>query len=81
MSRRRWLGFRASARGKSHIRPVKTLYLVVLLGLGAPALAQEASTPQPADVEEVIVPGPRAENVRVEIEHLTEVAVDGGSTL
>jgi hypothetical protein len=45
--------------------------LVVLLGLGAPAIAQETrSLPQGEDVEEVIVPGRRPENLRVEIERL-----------
>jgi hypothetical protein len=45
--------------------------LLVLLGLGAPALAQETrSLPPDADVEEVIVPGRRPENLRVEIERL-----------
>ena len=49
--------------------------MVVLFGLAAPALAQETrSLPQDADVEEVIVPGRRPENLRVEIERL-EVAV------
>lgn len=64
----------ASAR-KVGFLAVRTVCLVVLLGLGAPALAQETrSLPQDADVEEVIVPGRRPENLRVEIERL-EVAV------
>ena len=53
--------------------------LVVLLGLGAPALAQEPenrSLPQGEDVEEVIVPGRRLENLRVEIERLEEVVYE-----
>jgi hypothetical protein len=54
---------------------VRTLCLVVLIGLGAPAFAQEiASSPQGADVEEVIVPGRRPADLRVEIERL-EIAV------
>ncbi len=49
--------------------------VVVLVGLGMPALAQEAaSPPQDADVEELIVPGRVPDNLRVEIERL-EVAV------
>jgi hypothetical protein len=45
--------------------------LVVLVGLGVPALAQEAASPAPAaEVEEVIVPGRTPENLRVEIERL-----------
>jgi hypothetical protein len=55
---------------------VKTLCWVVLFGLAGPALAQQetASAPPVADVEEVIVPGRKPENLRVEIERL-EVAV------
>ena len=50
---------------------VRTLCLVVLWGLGAPALAQEiASPPQGAAIEEVIVDGRTSENLRVEIERL-----------
>jgi len=49
--------------------------VAVLFGLGAPALAQEAaSPPQGGGVEEVIVPGRRPENLRVEIERV-EAAV------
>lgn len=65
---------RASAR-KVGFLTVKTVCLVVSLSLGVPALAQEAAAPpQSADVEEVIVPGVRPENLRIEIERL-EVAV------
>jgi hypothetical protein len=47
------------------------LSFVVLLALGAPVLAQDAPSPSPnADVEEVIVPGRKPENLRVEIERL-----------
>jgi hypothetical protein len=51
---------------------MRTLCFVVLFGLGAPALAQEgASPPQPAaDVDEVVVPGRRPENLYAEIERL-----------
>ena len=54
---------------------MRTLYFVAVLGLGAPALAQEAaSTPQAGEnVEEVIVPGRRPQNLRVEIERLEQV--------
>lgn len=55
---------------------MKALCLIVLVGLGAPALGQEAApAPQPAaGIDEVIVPGRRPENLRVEIERL-EAAV------
>ena len=55
---------------------MRTLCWVVLLGIASPALAQEvALAPQGAEgVEEVIVPGRRPENLRVEIERL-ETAV------
>jgi hypothetical protein len=47
----------------------------MILGLGAPALAQEAASPaHGANVDEVIVPGRRPDNLRAEIERL-EVAV------
>jgi hypothetical protein len=55
---------------------MRRLFLIALFGLGAPGWAQEVATAsQPAaDVDEVIVPGRRPENLRVEIERL-EVAV------
>ena len=53
---------------------MRTLCLVVSLGLGGSALAQEASSPPSADIEELVVPGRTPENLRVEIERL-EVAV------
>jgi len=55
---------------------VKTLCFVVLLGVAGPVVAQQdaASAPPGANVEEVIVPGRKPENLRVEIERL-EVAV------
>jgi hypothetical protein len=52
---------------------MRTLCCVVLLGLGAPALAQEAAS-APEGIDEVIVPGRAPENLRLEIER-TEVAV------
>ena len=57
---------------------VRGLCLFVVVGLGAPVLAQEAaSTSQAADaVDEVIVPGGRPENLRVEIERLERVVYE-----
>jgi hypothetical protein len=56
---------------------VKTVCLVVLVGLSAPAFAQEiASSPQGADVDEVVVPGRRPANLRVEIERLEASVYD-----
>jgi hypothetical protein len=54
---------------------MRTLSLIVMLCLGAPALAQDAaSTPQAGEsVDEVIVPGRRPQNLRVEIERLEQV--------
>jgi hypothetical protein len=51
---------------------MRTLCFVVLFGLGAPALAQEAaSPPQPAaDADEVVVEGRKPENLYAEIERL-----------
>jgi hypothetical protein len=64
---------RASAR--KVVLAVRTFCIVMILGLGPPALAQEAAPPADgANAEEVIVPGRRPENLRVEIERL-EVAV------
>ena len=62
---------------------MKILCLVVLVGLGAPALAQEAaSTAQAAaDVDEVLVPGRRPENLRAEIEKLERVVYDRWNAL
>src|SRR5688572_4807180 len=57
---------RACQEGRSFA--VRTLYLVVVVGFGATALAQDAG------VEEVIVPGRTPENLRVEIERI-ETAV------
>ena len=68
-------GYDARLCQGGRVLAVKTLCLVVLVGLAAPAFAQEiASSPQRADVDEVIVPGRRPANLRVEIERL-EVSV------
>jgi hypothetical protein len=55
----------------------------MLMGLAAPALGQEAvPAPQPAaDVDEVIVPGRRPENLRVEIERLQAAVYDRWNVL
>jgi hypothetical protein len=55
----------------------------VLFGLAGPALAQQeaASAPPVADVEEVIVPGRKPENLRVEIERLEVAVYDRFNTL
>ena len=55
---------------------MRTLCFVVLFGLGAPALAQEAQAPsQPAaNADEVVVEGRKPENVYAEIERL-EISV------
>src|SRR5688572_6351203 len=48
-----------------------------MVGLAAPAFAQNAAAPSPsADVDEVIVPGRAPENIRVEIERLETVVYD-----
>ena len=55
---------------------MRTLCFVVLFGLGAPALAQEAQAPsQPAaNADEIVVEGRKPENVYAEIERL-EISV------
>lgn len=54
---------------------MRTVCLVSLLCLGAPALSQEApSQPQSAEIEELVVPGRVPENLRLEIERV-EAAV------
>jgi hypothetical protein len=62
---------------------MKTLYWAVLLGLSAPALGQEAELAlQPvAAIDEVIVPGRRPENLRVEIERLEAVVYERWNAL
>lgn len=62
---------------------MRTLFVLALAGLASPALAQEAaSTPQPPeDVEEVVVPGTRPQDLRVEIERLERVVYQRWNTL
>ena len=57
---------------------MRTLCFVVLFGLGAPALAQEAQPPpQPAaNADEVVVEGRKPENVYAEIERLETSVYD-----
>jgi hypothetical protein len=64
---------RACQEGK--VSAMRTLCLLAVVGLSVPALAQEAaSTPQAGEgVDEVVVPGRRPENLRVEIERLERV--------
>jgi hypothetical protein len=50
------------------------LCLLLLAGVAAPALSQEAAPQPAADVDEIVVPGRTPENLRIEIERL-EVAV------
>jgi len=54
---------------------MRTLSLVALLSLGAPAFAQQVAdaSQSAADVDEIVVPGRRPENLRVEIERLEQV--------
>jgi hypothetical protein len=68
-------GYHARLPKEGGILAVRTLCLLVLVGFGTSAFAQEvASSPQGADVDEVVVPGRRPANLRVEIERL-EVSV------
>jgi hypothetical protein len=62
---------------------MRALCLIVLVGLGAPALGQEAApAPEPAAaIDEVIVPGRRPENLRVEIERLEGVVYERWNAL
>jgi hypothetical protein len=62
---------------------MRTLCLLAVLGFGAPALAQEAaSRPQAADgVDEVVVPGRRPQDLRVEIERLERVVYERWNAL
>jgi hypothetical protein len=55
---------------------MRTLCALLIAGLSAPVLAQEAASGQqpPAGVDEIVVPGERPENLRAEIERL-ETAV------
>jgi hypothetical protein len=62
---------------------MRTFCFVALLGLAAPALAQElAATPQSdPNADEVVVPGYRPQNLRVEIERLEQVVYDRWNAL
>lgn len=62
---------------------MRALWLLVLVSLGAPLLAQDAaSTPQPRDgIDELIVPGVRPENLRVEIERAERVVYERWNAL
>ena len=62
---------------------MRTLCLIVAMALGPPTLGQEAAPPaQPAaGIDEVIVPGTRPENLRVEIERLQTAVYDRWNTL
>ncbi|HEX7237914.1 MAG TPA: hypothetical protein VF405_13180 [Gammaproteobacteria bacterium] len=61
---------------------MRTLCLLVVVSLGAPAMAQEAApASQAAAVDEVIVPGTRPENLRVEIERLERVVYERWNAL
>lgn len=53
---------------------MKTLCVVMFVGFGASASAQEAVSPPQDEIEELIIPGRVPENLRVEIERL-ETAV------
>jgi hypothetical protein len=65
-------GYDARLCREGGILAVRTLRLIVFLGLGAPALAQQAPAAAPAVRDEVIVPGRSPESLRVEIERLEE---------
>ena len=53
---------------------MRTLCFVALLGVAAPVLAQEPAAARESDaIEEVVVPGRRPENLRVEVERLERV--------
>ena len=61
---------------------MRTFCFVALLSLGAPALAQEAASTLAAnDVDEVVVPGVRPQNLRVEIERLEQVVYERWNAL
>jgi hypothetical protein len=62
---------------------MRTLSLVALLSLGAPAFAQDvaAASQSAANVDEIVVPGRRPENLRVEIERLEQVVYERWNAL
>jgi len=59
---------------------MRTLCFAALVALGAPAVAQEAAS-QAAAIDEVVVPGRRPENLRVEIERLETAVYDRWNSL
>jgi hypothetical protein len=64
-------GYDARLCQGGRVLAVRTLCWFVLVGLAAPAFGQEiASSAQGSDADEIIVPGRRPENLRVEIERL-----------
>jgi hypothetical protein len=58
---------------------MKTFCFVALLSLAAPALAQQTASAD--DVDEVVVPGSRPQNLRVEIERLEQVVYERWNAL
>ena len=62
---------------------MRTLSLVALLSLGTPAFAQQvaAASQSAANVDEVVVPGVRPQNLRVEIERLEQVVYERWNAL
>src|SRR5690348_12683949 len=62
---------------------MRTLSLVALLSLGAPAFAQQVAdaSQSAASVDEVVVPGVRPQNLRVEIERLEQVVYERWNAL
>ena len=61
---------------------MRMLCLIALSSLGVPALAQDAAAPaQAADVDEIVVPGRRPENLRMEIERLETAVYDRWNAL
>ena len=62
---------------------MKIVCFVALLSLAAPALAQETASASRAadDVDEVVVPGTRPQNLRVEIERLEQVVYERWNAL
>ena len=60
---------------------MRTLCLLLVVGLGASVMAQEAAPTPQAVVDEVIVPGSRPENLRVEIERLERVVYERWNAL
>ena len=59
---------------------MRTSCFAVLVALGAPAVPQEAAS-QTAAIDEVVVPGRRPDNLRVEIERLETAVYDRWNSL